>query len=129
MWFDMIASGVKKEEYRTISQYWLKRLIPFDEAPNEVKTIVFHRAYTNTIVEVEYKALRIRKSRPEWSENGISNTCFVIKLGNVIKTENWIPVDVSFDAEAAKAKFIERMTIKFRKIRLRNEVPVITIQL
>lgn len=26
-WFDMIASGVKKEEYREISPYWIKRLL------------------------------------------------------------------------------------------------------
>lgn len=25
-WFDMIASGVKREEYREIKEYWLKRL-------------------------------------------------------------------------------------------------------
>ena len=24
-WFDMILSGEKKEEYRTLSQYWIKR--------------------------------------------------------------------------------------------------------
>lgn len=26
-WFDMIASGEKKEEYREISPYWIKRLL------------------------------------------------------------------------------------------------------
>lgn len=26
-WFDMIASGEKKEEYRNITQYWMRRLM------------------------------------------------------------------------------------------------------
>ena len=26
-WFDMIAAGVKKEEYRSIKTYWIKRLV------------------------------------------------------------------------------------------------------
>lgn len=28
-WFDMIASGEKKEEYREMSTYWSSRLSPF----------------------------------------------------------------------------------------------------
>ena len=28
-WFDMIAAGVKKEEYRSIKTYWIKRLVFF----------------------------------------------------------------------------------------------------
>ena len=28
-WFDMIASGEKKEEYREIKQYWVSRFIDF----------------------------------------------------------------------------------------------------
>lgn len=26
-WFDMIVSGEKKEEYRDISEYWIKRIV------------------------------------------------------------------------------------------------------
>lgn len=26
-WFDMIDSGIKKEEYREIKDYWIRRLI------------------------------------------------------------------------------------------------------
>ena len=26
-WFDMIVSGIKKEEYREINEYWTKRLV------------------------------------------------------------------------------------------------------
>jgi hypothetical protein len=30
-WFDMILSGEKKEEYREIKEYWVRRLIDFKE--------------------------------------------------------------------------------------------------
>ena len=30
-WFDMIKSGIKKEEYREIKDYWVKRLFRFPE--------------------------------------------------------------------------------------------------
>ncbi len=35
-WFDMIASGEKKEEYREIKPYWIRRFISF-ESPQEFK--------------------------------------------------------------------------------------------
>lgn len=38
-WFDLLRSGYKKEEYRTISEYWIKRLLtcdyPFEEPGTE----------------------------------------------------------------------------------------------
>jgi len=41
-WFDMIVSGEKKEEYREIKPYWIKRLIDInhpEEEKDENKTI------------------------------------------------------------------------------------------
>lgn len=34
-WFDMIASGEKKEEYREIKPYWIARFIDWSEYPKE----------------------------------------------------------------------------------------------
>lgn len=34
-WFDMIASGIKKHEYREIKKYWLIRLLDFSNVPRE----------------------------------------------------------------------------------------------
>lgn len=34
-WFDMILSGEKKEEYREIKPYWIKRLIQIDYPKEE----------------------------------------------------------------------------------------------
>src|SRR6478609_2178429 len=36
-WFDMIASGEKKEEYRELKPYWAKRLIDSSRYPSESK--------------------------------------------------------------------------------------------
>lgn len=40
-WFDMIQSGIKREEYREIKSYWTKRL--FNKEYSQVK---FRRGYT-----------------------------------------------------------------------------------
>lgn len=88
-WFDMIASGVKKEEYREIKDYWIKRLkdmsikepfhafIPYDK-------IVFKNGYAKnapTIV-VEYKGIRIGYGNKEWGAD--DEVCFCIKLGDIL---------------------------------------------
>jgi len=36
-WFDMTADGIKKEEYRQIKPYWVKRLIDIVGPPEEEK--------------------------------------------------------------------------------------------
>jgi hypothetical protein len=47
-WYDMIASGEKKEEYRELSFYWIKRLIdinyPF-ESKDELHNIPYDIKY------------------------------------------------------------------------------------
>ena len=35
-WFDMIASGKKKEEYREIKPYWFERLVFRPKALNQI---------------------------------------------------------------------------------------------
>lgn len=34
-WFDMVAAGIKKEEYREIKPYWAKRLIDINHPEEE----------------------------------------------------------------------------------------------
>jgi hypothetical protein len=34
-WYDMLESRVKIDEYRTITPYWIRRLITFEEYPKE----------------------------------------------------------------------------------------------
>ncbi len=90
-WFDMIASGEKKEEYREIKPYWIKRLCSefgsnhvFEHVFRSKKfdTVTFKNGYAKdapTLV-IEWRMLVVRKGRPEWgAEPG--KKYFVIKLG------------------------------------------------
>lgn len=38
-WFDMIASGEKKEEYREFKPYWIKRIIDINEPEEDIHAI------------------------------------------------------------------------------------------
>lgn len=42
-WFDMIKAGVKKEEYRAITPYWIKRLLENPEDKERAKFKSFDR--------------------------------------------------------------------------------------
>lgn len=46
-WFDMIKSGIKKEEYREINPYWVTRLFPKSERfdVDTFDEIVFTKGY------------------------------------------------------------------------------------
>jgi hypothetical protein len=89
-WFDMIASGEKKEEYREIKVYWIRRLKdmtlaePFHAFKN-FERIIFKNGYSKNAptIEVEFKGIRIGKGNPEWGAN--ENVCFCIKLGKILK--------------------------------------------
>lgn len=75
-WFDMIASGEKKEEYREYTDYWHKRL-----AGKPYTHVVFINGYAKDsrriIKQIEY--IRFDIGRPEWG--AVENkTYWVIKL-------------------------------------------------
>ena len=88
-WFDMISKGVKKEEYREIKDYWIKRLkdtslkelfhafIPYDK-------IVFKNGYAKNAptMVVEFDGIRIGKGNTDWGAD--DEVCFCIKLGNIL---------------------------------------------
>lgn len=102
-WFDMIASGEKKEEYREIKPYWIKRLsreVYTDGQPvniygrdsfNHFDFIEFKNGYSKGAPKflIECKGIRIDKPFVCWYGNvnyDINNgEVYVIKLGNIIK--------------------------------------------
>lgn len=77
-WFDMIASGEKKVEYRKIKPYWESRLMPlrqvkiFDE-------IHFKNGYSedSPFMSVAWEGLRLEEFEGEM--------CFAIKLGKILE--------------------------------------------
>ena len=100
-WFEMILSGEKKEEYREIKSYWIRRLCFKDSMwedshynsieNNRIKTdfykfIEFKNGYSKNApsFKIECKGICIGGAKPEWSDNWPGQV-FIIKLGNVIK--------------------------------------------
>ena len=85
----MISEGVKKEEYREIKDYWIKRLkdmslqepfhafIPYDK-------IVFKNGYAKNAptMVVEFDGIRIGKGNKEWGAD--DEVRFCIKLGRIL---------------------------------------------
>ena len=83
-WFDMIARGEKREEYRAIKPYWIKRLKVWKwtepyEQPYWI--VAFSRGYRKPSLFCEVACVRRRDwaFRPEWGEPAEPH--FVIELG------------------------------------------------
>lgn len=74
-WWNMIASGVKTEEYREFKPFYVGRFIL-----NDFRRVTFHLGYTNKIMIFEIKSFRVGEGRPEWgAEPG--KQYFIIELG------------------------------------------------
>jgi len=91
-WFDMIASGEKKQEYREIKDYWCKRLTDnflfvngVDIKLKQFDFVCFRNGYQSDAPElwVACKGITIGKAKPEWSDNWKGDV-FVIELGRIL---------------------------------------------
>lgn len=84
-WFDLIATGKKKEECREIKDYWKKRF--FDNHGEIIKfdAIHFRNGYSseNPTMIVEWKGLDLGYNYYELEP------CYAIQLGNVLEIKNW----------------------------------------
>jgi hypothetical protein len=87
-WFDMIASGEKKEEYREFKKYWINRLCT-DLSFKKYDFIEFKNGYGKNAptMLVEFNGLRIGEAKPEWSDNWQGDV-FIISLGKIVKNES-----------------------------------------
>jgi hypothetical protein len=84
-WFDMIASGEKKEEYREIKPYYESR---FNKSITHIK---FTNGYGHSVPSVTVKLLGIGKGipKPEWSEGEKTikqgEESFILALGEIVE--------------------------------------------
>ena len=112
-WWDMIANGEKKEEYREVCHYWatrllkkqytlcsyehndvcnfelgqcLRRKLDNTDAYKEFDRVCFHKGYTNTTMTFMIKSVVYRISELCYEEWGAepNKYYFVIKLGERI---------------------------------------------
>ena len=104
-WYEMIESGTKREEYRDIKPYWVKKfakLVParyraqWDKAINKrnyshfrhkliastYDAVKFSYGYTKRTMTFEIDSITIDKGIFEWGAP--SEEVFIIKLGNRI---------------------------------------------
>lgn len=83
-WFDAIATGAKKEEYRSTSKYWQARLLN-EEGPviREFDEIHFRNGYAKNApwMRVEWKGMK----------DGVflDQDVFAIQLGAILEIKNW----------------------------------------
>jgi hypothetical protein len=79
-WYDMIASGEKKEEYREIKPYWNKRLLN-----KTYDVIIFKNGYSSDApsMKVEFLGLKKGLGIEKWGAN-LGELTYILTLGKVI---------------------------------------------
>jgi len=87
-WFNQIALGLKKKEYRKMTEYWRKRLTMCSYhrilKPKRFDEVHFRNGYTldRPFMRVEWKGLEI--------ENFNYDVCYAILLGKILEIKNWV---------------------------------------
>ena len=103
-WWDMIASGEKKEEYREIKPYWIRRLCFTNKEIGCVERqeecgpcfknvqhdcgyvcypfdeVVFHKGYTSETMRFKINSISYGYGVPEWGAP--EEQVFIIKFDN-----------------------------------------------
>lgn len=112
-WYDLTKSGIKTEDYREITTYWIKRLVMFSK--DDMTAEGFHNYIfrhkeqqyysdnfqfksfsqntmtlgypksgdTERILKLEHKGIEIRTGNPDWGAEP-NKLYFVIKHGEII---------------------------------------------
>jgi hypothetical protein len=98
-WFDMIESGEKKEEYREVKDYWMKRLAGIKGCGTgynftlllgvkciHYDHIVFKNGYAKDAptITVECRGIKVDSGKTKWGAPSANARVFVIKLGKQI---------------------------------------------
>ena len=85
-WFDMVASGEKKEEYRAASKWIMSRI-----EGKKYETVRFRNGYNadSPVCVCEYLGWELGYGKLKWGGgSAIGNPIVVIKLGNVLMLLN-----------------------------------------
>ena len=83
-WFDLIASGLKDEEYRELKQYWHARL-----QNKHYDAIEFRNGYQKNAptMTVELKIITIGLGNPSWGAPETEEV-YILKLGKILEVRN-----------------------------------------
>ena len=87
-WFEMIASGEKKEEYREIKPYYDKRLGYLTEGTGKITTIILRNGYSHKSPAVKCKCtVEIGEGKKEWGADPDINY-YIIKIIEIMEVQN-----------------------------------------
>lgn len=108
--FDMIASGEKKEEYRDVKPFWVSRLVgsfghPYScadfnfewkgmkfsmDTPKHYDQVCFKNGYSKDCPEmlVEVVDIDINQGQEKWGAE-LGKPYFIIKLGKILSIKNY----------------------------------------
>lgn len=80
-WFDMIASGEKREEYREVKPYWRNRLFG-----KKFDAIHFRNGYSkgSPTMLVELRSVMTGLGRTDWGAP--YHDVYILRLGSIIET-------------------------------------------
>jgi hypothetical protein len=83
-WFDMIASGEKKEEYREVKDYWHSRLMF-----KEYDVVSFRNGYAKNAPKmlIEVRWIEICMGVLDWGAPA-NEAVYIIKLGKILSIDN-----------------------------------------
>lgn len=104
-WFDKIISGVKKEEYRRMSQILRARLHHKDGTAKHYDSLVLTAGYGNQHPQLEVTLLRTRygsTGRTDWGAVD-GEQYYVFELGSIIATRSLKPYQLGL-LELSKTK-------------------------
>ena len=112
-WFEMTKAGIKKEDYRNITPYWVRRLIEATDENVTIEDVIYYlnggeldpfkgnhfkfksftqnimtsgypkSSDTDRILKLEHKGIEIRTGNPEWGAEE-GKLYFVIMHGAII---------------------------------------------
>ena len=87
-WFDLIASGDKKEEYRELKDFYKKRLTNLDGSFKNYNYVKFHRGQGSPVtMTVEYRGVSIGYGNPDWGAPE-DREVYIIRLGEIIENNH-----------------------------------------
>lgn len=102
VWYLMIESGDKPEEYREMKPYWMRRIcacyhhgmcrhrtcldcikIGFSPVPSGYTHVLFRYGYSKRTMLFKLDSISIGKGKPEWG--ALEHRVFILKLGERVK--------------------------------------------
>lgn len=81
-WFDMISSGVKREEYRAMKPYWHKRI-----GGKSYDAVLFRKGYAKNAPAalVELRGISVGMGAVRWGAPEDGERVYILNLGRVIR--------------------------------------------